>query len=76
MSIWGKFAGAVVGAYLGGPLGSVAGTVAGHYAFDCELDKEVCFTIAVIALSAKIANADGICCSVEVDSFYRIYRIP
>ena len=76
MSIWGKFAGAVVGAYLGGPLGAVAGTVAGHYAFDRELDKEVAFTIALIALSAKMAKADGIVSPVEVDAFYRICRVP
>ncbi len=76
MSIWGKFAGAVVGAYFGGPLGAVAGTVAGHYAFDRELDKEVAFTIALIALSAKMAKADGIVSPVEVDAFYRICRVP
>lgn len=76
MTIWGKFAGAVVGAYLGGPLGAVAGAVAGHYAFDRALDKEVAFTIALIALSAKMAKADGIVSPLEVDAFYRICRVP
>ncbi len=36
----------------------------------------VTFTIAVIALSAKMAKADGIVTTSEVDAFCRIFEIP
>ena len=59
MSIWGKIAGAVAGA-VAGPVGAVAGAVAGHLLVDKELERDVAFTIALIALSAKMAKSDGI----------------
>ncbi len=76
MSIWGKMTGAVAGAYMGGPVGAVAGVVAGHFLFDRHLDDDVVFTIALIALSAKMAKADGIVLPAEVDAFYQICRVP
>lgn len=76
MSIWGKITGAVAGAYMGGPVGAVAGVVVGHLLFDRDIDNEVVFTIALIALSAKMAKADGIVSPVEVHAFYEICRVP
>lgn len=68
--------GAVAGAYVGGPVGAVAGVVVGHFLLDRALDDEVAFTIALIALSAKMAKADGIVSPVEVEAFYQICRVP
>ncbi len=76
MSIWGKIAGGVAGAYVAGPLGAVAGVLAGHLLIDRELERDVAFTIALIALSAKMAKADGIVSPAEVDAFYQICRVP
>jgi DnaJ like chaperone protein len=68
MSIWGKVLGGVGGFALGGPLGALIGAVAGH-AVDRlrgsgdethSARKQVAFTIAVIALGAKMAYAQQI----------------
>lgn len=77
MSIWGKIAGAGVGLAVGGPLGALIGAVAGHLVVDRALqDNEVIFTMALIALSAKMAKADGEVTIEEVEAFERILRIP
>ncbi len=39
-------------------------------------EKKIGFTIAVIALSAKMAKADGIVTREEVDAFKQIFEIP
>ena len=39
-------------------------------------EKKIGFTIAVIALSAKMAKADGIVTKEEVDAFKQIFEIP
>jgi DnaJ like chaperone protein len=36
----------------------------------------VAFTIAVVALSAKMAKADGVVAGVEVDAFHRAFHVP
>jgi DnaJ like chaperone protein len=41
-----------------------------------ELRREAAFAIAMIALSAKMAKADGVVSSSEVDAFCRIFAIP
>lgn len=38
--------------------------------------RTVAFTIGVIALSAKMARADGVVKRVEVDTFKRLFRVP
>ncbi len=81
MSIWGKMSGAAAGFLLGGgPFGALAGAVAGHLLFDREradqTDPGVAFTIAVIALGAKMASADGTVTDDEIDAFSRIFRVP
>jgi len=38
--------------------------------------KQVAFTIAVIALGAKMAKADGIVTRDEVDAFKQVFRVP
>ena len=76
MSIWGKFSGAVAGLVTGGPLGALLGALAGHFLIDRDgEDTAVGFTIAVIALSAKMAKADGIVTDEEVRAFERLFRV-
>ncbi len=38
--------------------------------------QSIVFTIGVIALSAKMARADGVVKRVEVDTFKRLFRVP
>lgn len=77
MSIWGKIAGAGVGLAVGGPLGALLGAVAGHVVIDRALeDSEVVFTVALIALSAKMAKADGEVMDSEIRAFEEIFKIP
>ncbi len=78
MSIWGKIGGAAAGLLVGGPVGAALGALAGHFLIDRgeEGDPGVVFTIAVIALSAKMAKADGVVTDEEVEAFDRIFRVP
>jgi DnaJ like chaperone protein len=80
MSIWGKIGVGAAGLLMGGPIGAAVGIVAGHYLFDRDAapvgDPGVAFTIAVIALSAKMAKADGVVTDEEVEAFDRIFRVP
>ena len=81
MSIWGKLGGAVTGFLLGGgPVGAVVGAVAGHVLFDRDADAPgdpgISFTIAVIALGAKMAMADGVVTKDEEEAFARVFRVP
>ena len=67
MSIWGIIIGGTAGFALGGPIAGLLGAVAGHavekrlgpVSADPRATKRVAFTVAVIALSAKMAKADG-----------------
>ena len=91
MSIWGKLAGAAAGFAFGGPLGALLGAVAGHYAVDKKSgapsdrvrtdgderpQRQIAFTIGVIALGAKMAKADGRVTRDEVDAFKQVFHIP
>src|SRR5205085_7914553 len=78
MSIWGKLGGAAAGFLLGGgPLGAIAGAFAGHMLFDRDSEDGeepgIIFTIAVIALSAKMAKADGTASIHEIEAFDRMF---
>ncbi len=85
MSIWGKLGGAAAGFLLGGgPIGALLGAFAGHMLVDRngvpgggDADAPgVVFTIAVIALGAKMAKADGVVTKDEEEAFRRIFRVP
>lgn len=83
MSIWGKIAGAATGLAIGGPLGALLGGLAGHYAIDRENDeaadiheREVAFSMGVIALGAKMAKADGVVTKDEVSAFKDVFKVP
>ena len=82
MSIWGKLTGAAAGLAIGGPIGALIGGVAGHLAIDHGIissgdhDKQVAFTVGVIALGAKMAKADGVVTKDEIDAFKDVFKIP
>jgi DnaJ like chaperone protein len=83
MSIWGKISGAAAGfLFGGGPIGALAGAFAGHVLFDRgerpdeNEEPGIVFTIAIIALSAKMAKADGIVTADEIEAFGRMFRVP
>jgi DnaJ like chaperone protein len=82
MSIWGKLVGAGAGLALGGPLGALLGAVAGHAFIDRPIarraapaDRQVAFTIAAIALAAKMARADGTATDAEFQTFRRLFHV-
>lgn len=81
MTIWGKLAGALAGLATAGPAGAVIGGVAGHFFFDHESPeaakerKDVTFTMAVIALGAKMAKADGVVTRPEVHAFKEVFKV-
>ena len=84
MSIWGIIIGGTAGFALGGPIGGLLGAVAGHAVekrlepptTDLQATKRVAFTVAVIALSAKMAKADGIVSRDEIAAFRERVHIP
>jgi DnaJ like chaperone protein len=81
MSIWGKIGGAAAGFLAGGPVGAAIGVVAGHVLVDRlaganASEPGVAFTIAIIALGAKMAKADGVVTAEEEAAFARVFRVP
>jgi DnaJ like chaperone protein len=82
VSVWGKLGGAGLGYAVGGPLGALLGAFAGHVLVDREgawfgpAPKDVIFTTGLIALSAKMAKADGVVLRSEVDAFERLVEVP
>ncbi|MEJ2124773.1 MAG: TerB family tellurite resistance protein [Alphaproteobacteria bacterium] len=81
MSIWGKIADAVSG--LTAPEGPLGGIFEGLNRLltssdddASEADKQVAFTIGVIALGAKMAKADGVVTRDEVRAFKHVFRVP
>ncbi len=76
MSIWGKLTGAA--ASIGGPIGALLSRL-GHLAIDrggSGHDKQVAFTVGVIALGAKMAKADGVVTRDEIEAFKEVFKVP
>jgi DnaJ like chaperone protein len=92
MSVWGKIVGGTAGFALGGPLGALLGGLAGHAIDRRseqqvspqgerrgkvrDETRRIAFTIAVIALGAKMAKADGRVTEDEVQAFKQVFQIP
>ena len=77
--------GGAAGAAIGGPIGGLLGAAAGiavHRGFVApsrpgdDSTKRVAFTVAVIALSAKMAKADGKVTRDEIAAFRERVDIP
>ena len=83
MAIWALLMGSAAGLALGGPLGALAGAAIGA-AVDRVLSvraasperRQVAFTIAAIALAAKMAQADGYASEREAEAFERLFQVP
>ncbi len=75
MSFWEKLLGAVAGA-ASNALSAVVEAVRTLFEGDPETRKKVAFSVAIIALSAKMAKADGIVTEAEVSAFREIFDYP
>jgi DnaJ like chaperone protein len=77
MSIWERLASAVAQSSVGASIGTLFGGVAEveREPQDRSADNEVPFTVGVIALSAKMAKADGVITRDEVKAFKEAFRV-
>jgi DnaJ like chaperone protein len=83
MSIWGTLLGGAAGLALGGPLGALIGAALGavaeqgalRMAVDPATRKQARFSIAVIALSAKLARSDGVVDAREWRRFQQLFHV-
>lgn len=76
MTIWSIIIGGAAGLALGGPIGALVGAAASAVAehqirrhLDPRQSQNVAFTVAVIALCAKLAKADGTVSTPEIQAF-------
>jgi DnaJ like chaperone protein len=87
MSLWGKIVGGAAGLAMGGPIGALVGLIAGHVLLDerppgaqadarIPRERQAAFIIGMIALSAKMAKADGAVTADEVAAFRQIVKAP
>lgn len=74
MSIW-QFVKRVTASTASG-IGSVVDAVRTIFGGDPELRRRVAFSVAMIALSAKMAKADGVVTQDEIRAFQQIFEIP
>ena len=77
MSIWERLASAVAHSSVGASIGTLFGGAAEveREPRDRSADNEIPFTVGVIALSAKMAKADGIITRDEVKAFKEAFRV-
>jgi DnaJ like chaperone protein len=74
--------GAILGAALGHAVdkmhsrGEAEAPVWTESAPGSEQNRQIAFTLAVIALSAKMAKSDGVVTRAEIDAFKRLFQIP
>ncbi len=78
MSIWARLGDFItrIRATAGAGATDLAEAVRGLFAADPELRRRVAFSVAMIALSAKMAKADGIVTQEEVRAFQEIFLVP
>jgi DnaJ like chaperone protein len=75
MSVWQKISG--IATAVGDAGGSVLNELAGVLGIgrgDAPPEKSIVFTIAVIALAAKMAKADGVVSPLEIEAFRQVFR--
>ncbi|MCF6368218.1 J domain-containing protein [Rhizobium halophilum] len=74
-SLWDRLLGAI-GDAAGNALGRVVEAIRSVFEGDPETRRQVSFSVAIIALSAKMAKADGLVTEKEVDAFRQIFDFP
>src|SRR3990172_1491296 len=75
MTVWQKISG--IATAVGDAGGSVLQELAGVLGLEREgasPEKSIVFTIAVIALSAKMARSDGVVSPLEIEAFRRVFH--
>lgn len=75
MSFWEKLLNAI-GNTAGNALSAVVEAIRTVFEGDPETRRKVAFSVAIIALSAKMAKADGIVTQDEVRAFQQIFEVP
>ena len=75
MSIWARFA-ELLSSTAATAFSSVVEAVRTAFEGDPAMRRRVAFSIAMIALSAKMAKADGVVTQPEVAAFYQIFEVP
>ncbi|WP_454849917.1 TerB family tellurite resistance protein [Rhizobium binxianense] len=75
MSFWEKLVNAI-GNVAGNALSAVVEAIRTVFEGDPETRRKVAFSVAIIALSAKMAKADGIVSEKEVQAFRDIFEFP
>jgi DnaJ like chaperone protein len=77
MTIWQKISGlATAVSDAGGDLLSGLAGALGLHGPNTEPQKDVAFTIAVVALGAKMATVDGVVSPLELKAFSQVFRYP
>lgn len=78
MSIWDRLGDFIarISASAASGVADVVEAVRTIFSGDAELRRRVAFSVAMIALSAKMAKADGIVSQDEVRAFYEIFSVP
>lgn len=74
MSVWAGLCGLIDSGM--GLVGGYADRVWTFFAGDPEARREYAFTAAIISLAAKMAKADGVVSSLEVNAFGRLFSVP
>ena len=75
MSIWSRLA-ELLNTVTGGALAALVEAVRSVFSGDPETRRRVAFSVALIALSAKMAKADGVVSFEEVQAFQEIFEVP
>lgn len=78
MSIWDRLGDFVarISASAASSVADVVEAVRTVFSGDAETRRRVAFSVAMIALSAKMAKADGVVSQAEVRAFYEIFSVP
>ncbi|KQR69007.1 molecular chaperone DjlA [Rhizobium sp. Leaf384] len=74
MSIWDRLIGIVTST--GNALSGLVEAIRTLFEGDPETRRKVAFSVAMIALSAKMAKADGVVTEAEVSAFRQIFKFP
>ncbi|NLS20753.1 DnaJ family molecular chaperone [Rhizobium sp. P40RR-XXII] len=75
MSFWEKLLNAI-GSTAGNALSAVVEAIRTVFEGDPETRRKVAFSVAIIALSAKMAKADGVVTENEINAFREIFEFP
>ena len=78
MSIWDRLGDFIarISASAASGVADVVEAVRTIFSGDAELRRRVAFSVAMIALSAKMAKADGVVSQDEVRAFYELFAVP